>query len=186
MARELLISNEAVRQRMSRRWHHVLVDEFQDTSKAQLDLIQLLATDSLFIVGDGGQSIYSWRGAHVESMGDFVRTFEEQHHQRRQEEEEEEKEGESESENENDRRTRSKNAVDTVYLMENYRRDAARRTMTRISYLFCNFIQYVLIVIVIIIMHQYHHHNIHTYICRSTTNIVRAAQKSFPTMKTAV
>jgi len=91
--RELLKTNEDVRDRMARRWTHILVDEFQDTSEVQLDLIRLLSRDSLLIVGDGDQSIYSWRGAHAESMSDFVRNFEAGQEQQ----------------------------VDTVYLMENYR-----------------------------------------------------------------
>ena len=90
--RELMKTNEGVRERMSRRWTHILVDEFQDTSEVQLELVQLLTRDSLLIVGDGDQSIYSWRGAHAESMSDFVHKFD----------------------------TDDKK-VDTVYLMENYR-----------------------------------------------------------------
>lgn len=90
--RELLKTNEGIRERMSRRWTHILVDEFQDTSEVQLELVQLLTRDSLLIVGDGDQSIYSWRGAHAESMSDFVHKFD----------------------------THDKK-VDTVYLMENYR-----------------------------------------------------------------
>ncbi len=93
LTRELLKTNEDVRERMAKRWQHVLVDEFQDTSEVQLDLVRLLTTSSLMVVGDGDQSIYSWRGAHAESMSDFVQKFD--------------KAGEKE--------------VDTVYLMENYR-----------------------------------------------------------------
>jgi len=51
---------------------HILVDEFQDTSHAQLDLLKLLtrewaqdASKSLFMVGDGMQSCYSFRNANV-------------------------------------------------------------------------------------------------------------------------
>ena len=66
MARDLLKSNPEVRERMQKRWNHILVDEFQDTSEVQLDLIRLLTTSSLLVVGDGDQSIYSWRGAHAE------------------------------------------------------------------------------------------------------------------------
>jgi len=93
LTRELLKCNEEVRERMARRWQHVLVDEFQDTSEVQLDLVKLLSTTSLMVVGDGDQSIYSWRGAHAESMADFVGKFDDT----------------------------SEKKVDTVYLMENYR-----------------------------------------------------------------
>eukprot|EP00562_Extubocellulus_spinifer_P009401 CAMPEP_0178504834 /NCGR_PEP_ID=MMETSP0696-20121128/18800_1 /TAXON_ID=265572 /ORGANISM="Extubocellulus spinifer, Strain CCMP396" /LENGTH=1039 /DNA_ID=CAMNT_0020134087 /DNA_START=488 /DNA_END=3607 /DNA_ORIENTATION=- len=75
LTRELLLIKPEVRHNLHRRWKHILVDEFQDTSKVQLDLIKLLTTRSLLVVGDGDQSIYSWRGAHAESMADFVTEF---------------------------------------------------------------------------------------------------------------
>uniref|UniRef100_A0A7S2YGB8 DNA 3'-5' helicase n=1 Tax=Entomoneis paludosa TaxID=265537 RepID=A0A7S2YGB8_9STRA len=71
LTRELLAENDDVRDRMRQRWSHVLVDEFQDTSLSQLDLVKLLTSNSLFVVGDADQSIYSWRGAHVGMMADF-------------------------------------------------------------------------------------------------------------------
>ena len=92
MTRELLLEHEEVRDRLQRRWTHVLVDEFQDTSRSQMDLIKFLTSSSLFIVGDADQSIYSWRGAHVGSLSDFANEFE-----------------------------GYLGGVHTVYLMENYR-----------------------------------------------------------------
>ena len=71
-ARELLIFKEDVRTKLHQRWTYILADEFQDTSLAQLDLIKLLITQSLLIVGDGDQCIYSWKGAYAESTPDFV------------------------------------------------------------------------------------------------------------------
>ncbi|KAL3911338.1 MAG: hypothetical protein SGILL_007318, partial [Bacillariaceae sp.] len=75
MTRELLMENQDLRQRIHKRWPHVLVDEFQDTSKTQLDLVQLLTSSTLFVVGDADQSIYSWRGAHVGSLHDVKKDF---------------------------------------------------------------------------------------------------------------
>lgn len=75
LTRELLLHHPEVREYLHRRWRHVLVDEFQDTSQVQLDLVRLLTTNSLFVVGDGDQSIYSWRGASPESMSDFEAVF---------------------------------------------------------------------------------------------------------------
>ncbi|KAI2488939.1 UvrD-like helicase C-terminal domain [Fragilaria crotonensis] len=72
---ELLNVNGTIRDSLRRRWPHVLVDEFQDTSEVQLDLVKMLTSKSLLVVGDADQSIYSWRGAHVESMSDFGRAF---------------------------------------------------------------------------------------------------------------
>ena len=75
MSREMLSENEDLRERLHRRWPHVLVDEYQDTSKIQMDLIKLLTSSSLFVVGDADQSIYSWRGAHVGSLEDVATDF---------------------------------------------------------------------------------------------------------------
>lgn len=57
-----------VRPELRRRWRHVLVDEGQDTSAGQQELIGLLEPDSLFVVGDPGQSIYGFRGASLEGF----------------------------------------------------------------------------------------------------------------------
>jgi len=76
LARELLTEDQELRERLHKRWPHVLVDEYQDTSKIQMDLIKLLTSKSLFVVGDADQSIYSWRGAHVGSLQDVATEFE--------------------------------------------------------------------------------------------------------------
>lgn len=102
MTRELLLCNEEIRDRLQRRWKHVLIDEFQDTSRSQLDLVKLLTSDSLFVVGDADQSIYSWRGAHAGSLSDFAKEF----HMYSS--------SSSSSDDDGD-------GVSTVYLMENYR-----------------------------------------------------------------
>jgi DNA helicase-2/ATP-dependent DNA helicase PcrA len=76
MTRELLTEDIELRERLHKRWPHVLVDEYQDTSKIQMDLIKLLTSSSLFVVGDADQSIYSWRGAHVGSLEEVKIEFE--------------------------------------------------------------------------------------------------------------
>ena len=54
-------------------FHHVLVDEYQDTSRIQSDFVDLIAAghDNLMAVGDDFQSIYSWRGAEIVNFLDF-------------------------------------------------------------------------------------------------------------------
>jgi DNA helicase-2/ATP-dependent DNA helicase PcrA len=76
-ARALLASNEAVRESWRRRYPYVLVDEYQDTNRAQYDLARLLAgaAGNLTVVGDEDQSIYSWRGADIQNILDFERDF---------------------------------------------------------------------------------------------------------------
>jgi ATP-dependent DNA helicase UvrD/PcrA len=58
-------------------FHHVLVDEYQDTNKAQYRLLQLLAAKhrNVFAVGDPDQSIYAFRGADIRNILDFEEDF---------------------------------------------------------------------------------------------------------------
>lgn len=60
-----------------RQFTHILVDEAQDLSLVQHRIIQRLAAQahSLFMVGDEDQSIYSFRGAHPESLLSFAQTY---------------------------------------------------------------------------------------------------------------
>jgi ATP-dependent helicase/nuclease subunit A len=79
------------RYRLESRYHHVLVDEFQDTSRAQWELVSLLVQSwgegagltssgplppSIFIVGDRKQSIYAFRDADVSILEDACRYIE--------------------------------------------------------------------------------------------------------------
>ena len=93
-ARELLGQMEEFAQsryRLESRYHHVLVDEFQDTSRAQWDLVALLTQSwgegagladsgplhpTVFIVGDRKQSIYAFRDADVSMLRQAARHLE--------------------------------------------------------------------------------------------------------------
>jgi DNA helicase II / ATP-dependent DNA helicase PcrA len=73
----LLSEFPAVREKYSRRFLHVLVDEFQDTNFAQYVLLKHLAAHhhNLFVVGDPDQSIYRWRGADYRNVSRFEQDF---------------------------------------------------------------------------------------------------------------
>jgi DNA helicase II / ATP-dependent DNA helicase PcrA len=84
---ELLRDNDPIREHYQRRFHHILIDEFQDTNKLQYAWIKMFAVNplgtgsgnSVFAVGDDDQSIYAFRGARVGNMADFVREFNVRH-----------------------------------------------------------------------------------------------------------
>ena len=65
------------RARWSSRFTYVMVDEFQDTNRAQLRMVQTLVElhNNLVVVGDDDQSIYSWRGADPTNILDFAKIF---------------------------------------------------------------------------------------------------------------
>jgi DNA helicase-2/ATP-dependent DNA helicase PcrA len=73
----LLEGNEPVRRVWRERLPYVLVDEYQDTNRAQYELVRLLAgpDGNLTVVGDEDQSIYSWRGADISNILDFEEDF---------------------------------------------------------------------------------------------------------------
>lgn len=79
----LLETNLEIREKYASRFLHILVDEFQDTNKAQYDLINMLypsdgskdKAGSLCAVGDVDQSIYSWRGADFKIILNFQKDY---------------------------------------------------------------------------------------------------------------
>lgn len=77
LAVKLLNEHEDVRRRWRERFRYIMVDEFQDTNKLQLELVTLLADErrNVAVVGDDDQSIYGWRGAEVSNILEFERHF---------------------------------------------------------------------------------------------------------------
>jgi hypothetical protein len=65
LAGELLASDGRVRLEWSRRFELLMVDEFQDTNRRQLEILRALERDNLFTVGDEFQAIYGFRHAEV-------------------------------------------------------------------------------------------------------------------------
>ncbi len=74
---ELFNDKKHILQKYKSRFEYLLVDEFQDTNKAQYELLKLLVSRSglISVVGDDAQSIYSWRGANIGNMRDFGKDF---------------------------------------------------------------------------------------------------------------
>jgi DNA helicase-2/ATP-dependent DNA helicase PcrA len=72
-ALELLRRRPSVLARLRERYRYVLVDEFQDTNKAQLQMLGLVAGEAanLTVVGDDDQAIYRWRGAAAANLLSF-------------------------------------------------------------------------------------------------------------------
>ncbi|MCG6914432.1 UvrD-helicase domain-containing protein [bacterium BMS3Abin03] len=74
---ELFNNKPTVLQKYKKKFSYILVDEFQDTNKAQYELLKLLVsrTCKISVVGDDAQSIYSWRGATLDNMLHFEKDY---------------------------------------------------------------------------------------------------------------
>lgn len=73
----LLTQAPDVREKLQQRFKFILIDEYQDTNKAQYKIVKLLLNDhcNICAVGDDWQSIYSWRGADFTNILNFERDF---------------------------------------------------------------------------------------------------------------
>ncbi|MFZ1290276.1 MAG: UvrD-helicase domain-containing protein [Melioribacteraceae bacterium] len=74
---ELFNINQRILAKYRGQFKYILVDEYQDTNKAQYELLKLLTTAKIKIcvVGDDAQSIYGWRGADINNMLNFEKDF---------------------------------------------------------------------------------------------------------------
>ncbi|WP_027727816.1 ATP-dependent helicase [Treponema sp. C6A8] len=72
---KLFRENPEVLARYRERFKYIMVDEFQDTSHQQYELMHLLADKNVAVVGDDDQSIYSWRGADYQNIVNFEHDF---------------------------------------------------------------------------------------------------------------
>ena len=74
---EIFKKKPAILKKYQKRWKYILVDEYQDTNRAQFQFLTSLAAahENICVVGDDDQSIYGWRGADVSNILDFEKTF---------------------------------------------------------------------------------------------------------------
>ena len=74
---KILLDNPDLLEYYSGKFKYVLVDEYQDTNKAQFTLVTLLASKygNITVVGDNDQGIYSFRGADISNILNFERDF---------------------------------------------------------------------------------------------------------------
>jgi len=73
----LLRDNPEVRGELDARYQYIMVDEYQDTNRAQYEIVRALSVEhpNLAATGDPDQSIYGWRGADINNILDFERDF---------------------------------------------------------------------------------------------------------------
>ena len=74
---KILNENPEIKEYYSNKFKYVLVDEYQDTNKAQFTLVKLFAENNgnITVVGDNDQGIYSFRGADISNILNFERDF---------------------------------------------------------------------------------------------------------------
>src|SRR4051812_27656397 len=74
---QLLYDNAEVRTELDERYRYVLVDEYQDTNRAQYVILRALSSDhpNLAVTGDPDQSIYGWRGADLNNILEFEHDY---------------------------------------------------------------------------------------------------------------
>ena len=74
---EIFNNHPRILNKYQKAWKYVLVDEYQDTNKAQFLFVKMLAEKhrNICVVGDDDQSIYGWRGADIRNILDFEKYF---------------------------------------------------------------------------------------------------------------
>lgn len=74
---EVLEKNPSILQKYQNIWHHIHVDEYQDTNEVQYRMTKMLAHKhkNICVVGDIDQNIYSWRGATIKNIMNFEKDY---------------------------------------------------------------------------------------------------------------
>lgn len=71
----LMQKNPEIVEELHNKYTYMFIDEYQDTDKIQLEIVKLINPEYIFAVGDDSQSIYAWRGAHIENILNFDKEF---------------------------------------------------------------------------------------------------------------
>ncbi len=73
----MLKKEEEIRSFYQDQFQHILVDEYQDTNRAQYEFVKILGEKhrNIFVVGDDFQSIYGWRGADIKNIFSFEKDY---------------------------------------------------------------------------------------------------------------
>lgn len=74
---ELFRRYEDILEFYQNKFKYIMIDEYQDTNKAQYELVKLLADKykNICVVGDDDQCIYEWRGADIRNILDFEKDY---------------------------------------------------------------------------------------------------------------
>ena len=77
LPQKVLSLNEPIAKALAKQYPFILIDEFQDTNRAQYALVHAIAEHhrNIVVVGDDDQSIYSWRGAETGNIRQFVKDY---------------------------------------------------------------------------------------------------------------
>lgn len=75
---KLLKNKREILEKYQNEWQFVHVDEYQDTNRAQYEIVKMISDKhkNIFVVGDADQNIYSWRGSDIKILLNFERDFE--------------------------------------------------------------------------------------------------------------
>ena len=75
---QIIENDEEIKEKVQNTFKYIMVDETQDTNKAQFYLVNLLGGkwENIMLIGDIDQSIYGWRGARYQNIQDFINSYE--------------------------------------------------------------------------------------------------------------
>lgn len=70
-----LTTDHVFRAKITQQFEYIMVDEYQDTSQEQQEIIQLIMNNNVLCVGDADQAIYTWRNASIDNILNFKNNF---------------------------------------------------------------------------------------------------------------